>query len=170
MFICNDSKKASKLLANTQRVFYLILQQGTIQIFIFPLTEVVKENFCLVRNVIVALHHIYTRAHSNARLPLTTPLLRPLHGDTNVWQWRMALATRDAAAVLRLRGTGSTRALFFKTRLASRILLFFSPPFLLLTFSLCYSVYCSLCVSLPPFSLLSICPIFSWLPREPPWD
>lgn len=84
--MCNDSKKASKL-ANTQTVFYLIQHSRKKEQskYIFsPLSEVLKENFCLVRNVIVALHHIYTRAHSNARLPLTTPLVRPLHGDTNV--------------------------------------------------------------------------------------
>lgn len=56
-------------------------------------------------------HLIHARARIQARTP-PTPLVHPMHGDTNVWQWRMALATRDAAAALRLRGTGSTRAPF----------------------------------------------------------
>lgn len=53
-----------------------------------------------------------------------------MRGDTTVWQWRMALATRDAAAALR--GTGSTRAPSF-LKLHSDFLqlsLSVSPPFL----------------------------------------
>lgn len=71
----------------------------------FELFETVSDG------VAPALASTYT--HARACIPpTTTPLVRLMHGDTNVWQWRMALATRDAAAALRLRRTASTRTLF----------------------------------------------------------
>lgn len=53
------------------------------------------------------------RAHPNAPPPLHSPRAPHARGHQNAWKGRMALATRDAAAALRLRGTASTRFRFF---------------------------------------------------------